>query len=80
MPSESGMRRGIDKVIRGLAPINCFYNKEPKENGKCYCSTCIFNQDPEIKLKIKNEGCEMHKSLFKKDTGEIYFVNKGTYK
>ena len=59
-------------TIEGLAPINCFYNKQPMENGKCYSTTCMFNQDESITEQIQKEGCTIYKNIVRHG-GRMWF-------
>ena len=63
----------IQGVIRGLFPINCYYNQNIKEDGKCYSSECMSNQDKNIKEKIQTEGCKIHEKV-KKEGGGIWMT------
>ena len=45
------------ELITGLAAINCKYNNQPKENGRCYSSECMFNQNKNIAEEIQQKGC-----------------------
>ena len=62
-------------IVKALFPINCRYNFKVEPNGKCYSSECMMNQDPELKLKIKKNGCkcfempEVQSILKEKDEG-----------
>jgi hypothetical protein len=66
----------LEGVVRGLAPVNCYYNYKPEENGKCYSKDCMFNQDPDIAKEISKNGCEMYKNIVKTIGGDICFQKK----
>lgn len=60
-----------EDVARALLPINCFYHYEIRANGKCYDDTCMMNTAPDLKEKIKEQGCGYFNSLEIKDKCEI---------
>lgn len=47
----------LENIIKALLPINCFYNYEIEDDGRCHCSICVMNQVPDLKEKIKIDGC-----------------------
>jgi len=72
-----GYNKELDmkKLIKSLAAINCFYNHKPEDNGHCYSSKCMFNQDPNIGKQIKNKGCTIFKNIVKNKDG-IFFMEE----
>ena len=57
------MENNTKKVIDALFLVNCKYNHKVEKDNKCYCSTCMLNQNKEIKEKIKKQGCVIYKEI-----------------
>ena len=55
----------MKELIEGLVAINCRYNNKPKEDGKCYSTECMMNQNKDIREKISKEGCVIWTKLKK---------------
>lgn len=49
-----------DEMVKGLLPINCFYNFKIAADGKCYSSECMLNQDLLVSANIHLNGCMVY--------------------
>ena len=46
-------------VVKGLFPINCFYNYAEMHDGRCRSKTCMLNGNLEIAKEIQVKGCRV---------------------
>ena len=51
------MSKVSKSLIKGLLAVNCKYNNVPQENGKCYSTECMLNQNKVIAADIQKKGC-----------------------
>lgn len=49
----------MSEVVKGLLPINCFYNFRQEPDGKCYSTECMLNANAEVSHDIAKNGCKV---------------------
>ncbi len=52
-------------LIENLLFVNCRHNYKIESDGACRSTTCMLNQDPETKEKVKKYGCKIFKEAEK---------------
>jgi len=54
--------RAIEELLR----LNCEYCCKVEPDGRCYSEECMMNTYPEIREKIKEQGCRTYAMLLNK--------------